>query len=76
MNTEKESSAVEKPTFDDTVLKAAKAVYANTESAQRIPWDLLPRNAQDEIQTVARIAITVALKDLYVAVGGARKVES
>lgn len=74
MNTEKEGSAVEGPTFDETVLKAAKAVYANTKAGQSIPWDLLPRDVQEELQTVARIAITVALKDLYAAVGGTRKV--
>lgn len=53
-----------KPTFDETVDKAAQAVYAKTKTAGTVEWGLLPRNVQDEIRSVARTAITVALVDL------------
>jgi hypothetical protein len=53
-----------KPTFEETVLKAAQAIYDNTHTGQSIRWDFLPQNVQEEMQTIARIAITVALVDL------------
>jgi hypothetical protein len=52
------------PTFDETVTKAAQAIYARTKTGRSIRWELLPRNVQEEIQSVARVAITVALVDL------------
>jgi hypothetical protein len=53
-----------KPTFEETVDKAAQAVYARTKTGGTIRWELLPRNVQDEVRSVARTAITVALVDL------------
>ena len=53
-----------KPTFEETVLKAAQAIYDNTKTGQSIRWEFLPRLVQEEMQTIARIAITVALVDL------------
>jgi hypothetical protein len=53
-----------KPTFDETVDKAAQAVYARTKTGGTIRWELLPRDVQEEIRSVARTAITVALVDL------------
>jgi len=53
-----------KPTFDETVDKAAQAIYAKTPTAAKVKWDLLPRNVQQEIREVAKTAITVALVDL------------
>ena len=57
-----------KPTFEETVLKAAQAVYERTKAAKTIKWELLPRNVQEEIQSLARTAITVALVDLRDAI--------
>jgi hypothetical protein len=57
-----------KPTFEETVLKAAQAIYDNTKTGQSIRWELLPRLVQEEMQTIARIAITVALVDLHAAI--------
>lgn len=54
-----------KPTFEETVDKAAQAVYANTSTAQKVRWELLPRNVQKEMRDIARTAITVALVDLH-----------
>ena len=53
-----------KPTFEETVDKAAQAVYAKTKTASKVKWELLPRNVQKEIRDLARTAITVALVDL------------
>lgn len=53
-----------KPTFEETVDKAAQAVYAKTKTASKVQWGLLPRNVQKEIRDLARTAITVALVDL------------
>lgn len=53
-----------KPTFEETVDKAAQAVYAKTKTARKVQWALLPRNVQKEIRDLARAAITVALVDL------------
>lgn len=50
--------------LEETVDRAAQAVYANTKTGGMIRWELLPRNVQDEIRSVARTAITVALVDL------------
>lgn len=50
--------------FEATVTKAAQAVYANTKTGQFIEWKLLPKNVQEEMRTIARTAITVALLDL------------
>jgi hypothetical protein len=52
------------PEFEETVDKAAQAIYAKTSTGQNVQWDLLPRNVQNEIRNVARTAITVALVDL------------
>lgn len=52
------------PTFDETITKAAKAIYARTKTGGTISWDLLPRNVQEEMESVASTAITVALVDL------------
>jgi hypothetical protein len=59
-----------KPTFEETVDKAAQAVYAKTPTAGAVQWDLLPRNVQKEIRDVARTAITVALVDLRDSIAG------
>jgi hypothetical protein len=59
-----------KPTFEETVDKAAQAVYDRTPTGGSIRWELLPRNVQDEIRTVARTAITVALVDLHDSIAG------
>lgn len=53
-----------KPTFEETVTKAAKAIYARTKTGSTIRWELLPRKVQSEMESVARTAITVALVDL------------
>ena len=53
-----------KPTFEETVDKAAQAVYYRTQTGQSVKWELLPRNVQKEIRDLARTAITVALVDL------------
>lgn len=53
-----------KPTFEETVDKAARAVYARTPSSETILFDLLPNNVQDDIREIAKTAITVALIDL------------
>ena len=53
-----------KPTFDETVDKAAQAVYLQTKTAGTVQWGLLPRLVQDDIRSLARTAITVALVDL------------
>lgn len=53
-----------KPTFEETVDKAAQAVYAKTKTAGKVQWALLPRQVQKEIRDLARTAITVALVDL------------
>lgn len=53
-----------KPTFEETVERAAQAVYAKTKTASKVQWGLLPRNVQKEIKDLARTAITVALVDL------------
>jgi hypothetical protein len=50
--------------FEETVENAAQAVYARTKTAGKVQWGLLPRNVQDEIRSLARTAITVALVDL------------
>jgi hypothetical protein len=52
------------PTFEETVDKAARAIYANTKTAITIDWELLPRNVQEDMRGIARTAITVALVDL------------
>lgn len=54
----------DKPTFAETVDKAAQAIYANTKTAGKVQWGLLPRNVQKEMRDIARTAITVALVDL------------
>lgn len=53
-----------KPTFEETVTKAAQAIYARTKTGATIRWELLPRDVQTEMESVARTAITVALVDL------------
>ena len=62
-----------KPTFEETVDKAAQAVYLTTETASKVNWELLPRNVQKEIRDVARTAITVALVDLRDTIAGGAK---
>lgn len=50
--------------FEATVTKAAQAVYNRTKAGQFIKWELLPRDVQEEMRSIARTAITVALLDL------------
>lgn len=59
--------------FEVTVTKAAQAVYNRTKTGQFIKWELLPRDVQEEMRTIARTAITVALLDLQKSIEEDRK---